>query len=1002
MNRKLTVLFFLLILPSFVLAGTVGKIQGKVTDLQSGEPLIGANILVVGSSSGAATDVNGEYTIQNLNAGVYQLKASFIGYQAITVSNVRVNADLTTEINFQLPAEGVTIGEVNVIAERPLINKSNTNAIRVTTNEQIQALPVRGINNLISLVPGVVVQDNKVYIRGGRNDEVGYYLEGTNITNAVTGTRQVSIPQNALEEIQVQAGGYTAEFGGANGGIIRTQLKSGGAEFKATAEYITDNISLKNKAGLYDGKEVLGAYSYGYNDFSASVSGPLLGNNIKFYGIFENLSQADPNPQPYPGIHLGKITDPNTNDTIDFNYNAGPALRQNDNQYNGAATLTFDYNPIIVRLYGTYAARQYYGDTYYANTTSTNILNMLDLNRIPVTHQNNGTVNLKITHVLSPSTFYEVSGGFVFNQGHTWDPYLKDNYVGYGDSVANTEAGAPWYRRPSEGNRYGRFTVPSVLAVFQGFTFNAPNTPISEYSKFKNQNINITAALSSQVNKENALKFGGDVQMMTFSKFAMSNALTLLLANRVNSGDDLARTIMLNGINNYGYDVLGDPYTGSTSNYDAGQIAPKKPIFAGVYLEDRLEYQNLIVNAGLRYDYINTDNTVMVDPTHPELSFDKNTHLIIPGGWTKAPSFSGLSPRLGFSFPVTDQTVFHAQYGKFIQQTRLNDIYKSEYAWSYQVARPGNFYTTSVAGLNVRPIRTTQYEVGFTQQLGEFASFDLTGYYKDISGQVVYNQLYVDKSSGFLDYTALTNGDFATTKGIEVSFNMRRTSRIMVNGSASFESAEGTNSNPFANAGLVGSPLDPNYVYKPNNIQPLAFNRALSGNLSIDYRFGIDDGPSVLHQFGASLLLTFASGHPFTLGYGSGVAGNLEGFNAGRFRLASEPLGSSTTPANFQLDLSVDKSFLIMDKLNATIFVNVINLLNTKNYINVFTRTGSATDDGYLTSPEGRQLTESYGQDFVDLYKAINLDYGDGYSVATGNLLYGPPRQIRVGVRLEY
>ncbi len=1001
MNRKLTVLFFLLILPSFILAGTVGKIQGKVTDLQSGEPLIGANILVVGSSSGAATDVNGEYTIQNLSAGVYQLRASFIGYQTISVSNVRVNADLTTEINFQLPGEGVTIGEVNVIAQRPLINKSNTNAIRVTTNEQIQALPVRGINNLISLVPGVVVQDNNVYIRGGRNDEVGYYLEGTNITNATTGQRQVTIPQNALEEITVQAGGYTAEFGGANGGIIRTQLKSGGPEFKVTAEYITDNIGLKNKAGLYNGKEVLGAYSYGYNDFNASISGPLAGNNIKFYGIFENLSQADPNPQPYPGFHLGKITDPATKDTIDFDYNAGPALRQNDNQYNGALTLTFDYNPLLIRLYGTYSARQYYGDTYYPATTATNILNMLDLNRIPVTHQNNGTVNLKITHVLSPSTYYEVSGGFVFNQGHTWDPYLKDNYVGYGDSVANTDAGAPWYRRTGD-NRTGQYTVPALLSVFQGFSFNAPNTPISEYSKYENQNINITAALSSQVNKENSLKFGGDIQMMTFRKYAMPNSTALLLAQRVNSGDDLARTIMLNNINNYGYDVLGNSISASTSDYNAGLIAPHKPIFAGVYLQDRLEYQNLIVNVGLRYDYINTDNTVMVDVNHPELSFDKSTHFPLAAGWTKAPAFNGLSPRLGFSFPITDQTVFHAQYGKFIQQTRLRDIYRGEYSWSFQVARPGNFYTTGVAGFNVRPIRTTQYEVGFTQQLGEFASFDLTGYYKDISGQVVYSQLYPDQSTGFLAYTALTNGDFATTKGIEISFNMRRTNRIMVNGSASFESAQGTNSNPYANAGLVGSPLDPNYVYKPNNIQPLAFNRSLSGNLNIDYRFGIDDGPSVLHQLGASLLLTFSSGHPFTLGFGNGVAGNLEGFNAGRFRLASEPLGSSTTPANFQVDLSVDKSFLIMDKLNATIFVNVINLLNTKNAINVFTRTGSASDDGYLTSPEGRQLTESYGQEFVDVYKAVNLDYGDGYSVATGNYLYGPPRQIRVGVRLEY
>ena len=1001
MSRKITILFLLLLIPAYTFAGTVGKIKGKVTDLQSGEQLIGANVIVMGSSFGAATDANGEYVINNLDAGTYTVKASYIGYKAVTISNVRVSADLTTEINFQLPAEGITVGEVQIVAQRPLINKSNTNAIRVTTNEQIEALPIRGFNNLIALTPGVVLQNNNIYIRGGRNDEVGYYLEGTNITNAFSGNRQVSIPQNAIEELQVQAGGYTAEFGGANAGIVRAQLKSGGPELKATVEYITDNIGFKSKKDLFSGKKILDTYSYGYNDFNASISGPLVGNNIKFYAIFENLSQEDPNPQPYPGYHLGLIGDPATKDTINFNYNAGPAWRQADNQYSGAATFTFDYNPLIVRLYGTFASRQYYGDGFWANTTATNILNMLDLNRIPVTQQYNGTVNLKVTHVLSPTTFYEVSGGFVFNQGHTWDPYLKDNYVGYGDSVANAQAGAIWYRRPNDSN-HGRYEVPSVYAVFQGFSFNAPNTPISEYSKYLNQNINITAALSSQVNKENQLKFGGDIQLMTFRKFSMSNATTLLLANRLASGDPVSKTLILNGIDNYGYDVLGNTYSGKNSDYVAGQIAPKKPVFAGIYLEDRLEYQNLIVNAGVRYDYINTDNTMMQDPNHPELSFDKNSHLVIASGWKKVPSFSGVSPRLGFSFPITDQTVFHAQYGKFIQQTRLRDIYKSEYAWSYQVARPGNFYTTTVAGMNVRPIRTTQYEVGFTQQLSDFASFDITGYYKDIFGQVVYNQIYPDPASGFLAYVALGNGDFATTKGIELSFNMRRTNRVMVNGSVTFESAEGTNSNPFADAGLVGSPLDPNYVYKPNNIQPLQFNHSLNGNLSIDYRFGADDGPDVLHQLGASLLFTFSSGHPYTLGYGSGVAGNLEGFNAGRFRLASEPLNSSSTPTNFQVDLSIDKAFSIMDKVNATIFVNVINLLNTKNTINVYTRTGSSTSDGFLTTSEGRQLANSYGQQYIDLYNAINTDYGDGYSSITGNYLWGPPRQIRVGVRLEY
>ena len=163
MIRNITAFFFLLFLPLFVYAaGTTGKINGKVVDLQTGEPLIGANIIVVGTSFGAATDVRGEYLISYLDPGVYEVKASYLGYQTVTISNVRVNADLTTELNFQLPSTGVSVGEVTIVAQRPLVNKSNTNAIRVTTNEEIQALPIRGIENIAALTPGVIQQEGNL------------------------------------------------------------------------------------------------------------------------------------------------------------------------------------------------------------------------------------------------------------------------------------------------------------------------------------------------------------------------------------------------------------------------------------------------------------------------------------------------------------------------------------------------------------------------------------------------------------------------------------------------------------------------------------------------------------------------------------------------------------------------------------------------------------------------------------------------------------------------
>ncbi|NLT50297.1 MAG: TonB-dependent receptor [Ignavibacteria bacterium] len=222
MHRKIFYcLLLLLLMPVLLLASTKGRIKGKVVDLQTNEPLVGANVLVIGSSTGAATDASGEFVLQNLEAGTYTLKASYLGYQSITISNIRVNADLTTDIDFQLPAEGINVGTVEIIAKRPLIQKDNTNKIRITSSEDIAALPVRSVNQIIGLSAGVVLQDNAVFIRGGRIDEVGFYLEGTSIKNPMTGGRGITLSQDAIEEVQVQSGGMTAEFGNGNAGIVR-------------------------------------------------------------------------------------------------------------------------------------------------------------------------------------------------------------------------------------------------------------------------------------------------------------------------------------------------------------------------------------------------------------------------------------------------------------------------------------------------------------------------------------------------------------------------------------------------------------------------------------------------------------------------------------------------------------------------------------------------------------------------------------------------------------
>jgi hypothetical protein len=998
----MTILFLLLLLPAMALAQS-GKLRGQITDQETGEALIGANIIIVGTSFGAATDVNGEYIILNLQPGVYEVKCSYIGYQAKTISNVRINADLTTGLDFQLAAEGVQVGTVEVVAEKPLVNKYNTNANRITTSEDIEALPIRGVNNILAVTPGVVLQDNTIFIRGGRQDEVGFYLEGSNITDPMVGGRQVTLVQDALEEISVQSGGYNAEYGNANSGIIRQQIKTGTPEWGFSIEYITDNIGFGGSDDRYNGeKNWADAYWFGYNETIFTLSGPLFTPQVKFFGLFNYNFIRDATPQPLPGINLGEITDPAVGTTIDLTYAAGAKTYSWVENYTGTGSFTFDFNPIIVRLIGTYTDNT--APNPWSATRDLNQLgNILNGFRTEMVENQDGAGNLKLTYIFSGNSFLEFNGGYAFNNLSRFDPLLKDRWLEYGDGKANEELGLgiDWPYDPATGA--DRYIAPPALNLFN-FKFFPYGAAIAAYQEYSRTNYNFNLAFTSQVTKEHNVKVGGEYQYYDIANFNLGNEAILKLPAKILANPETSEETLIRreGVNNFGYTPLGEKTNDGLPDYEQS----RNPSFLGIYAQDRIEYNDLIINVGLRYDRIDIANYIPVDPTRPEDTWDQTTLDVIPEGVKKTEALDYVSPRLGLSFPVTDQTVFHAQWGKFVQQSRLRDVYQGLNATGYNIG--GGFFIGAPVGYDVRPTRTTQYEVGFTQQIGEFASIDITGFYKDIKDQIVYKQLVVAEGSPFGNYYVLDNGDVSTTKGIEIAYNMRRIERFKVDGNITFTDAKGTGSFPNSNRGIVGAPLDPLLTpagFTPLYISPLEYNQAIRAALNLDYRFGKDDGGPVLQELGITLLGVYSSGHPYTLGQGSG---NLEG--DARFRQPLEPLNSSTTPSTFQVDMRLDKTFNIADALNLNIYFYVINLFDIENVNNVFMRTGSADDDGYLGDPnQGGQQITTFGEDYARVYRALNLDYHqDWYNATTGGAyttqpsIYGPPRQVRFGIRLEY
>lgn len=1038
MRQKLCALISLsLFAVSFVWAQS-GKIHGVVTDKQTKEPLIGATIVITGTSMGAASGLDGTYNILNVPPGSYDVKATYVGYQEITVKALQVVSGLTAEANFAMSSTAVEISPIEIIAERPLIEKSATNAVRIMSSEELQNLPVRGAIGYFSLQPGVVLQDGNVFIRGSRPDEVGYMVEGTDTKNIVSrdgGSLITTIP-DALENILVQAGGYTAEFGGANAGIVQQNLKTGTEKYHGSLQLETDNFShLGNNTPGDQPSEFLGTNSYGYSDYVLTLSGPVVADNIKVYIAGENYFIRDFNPQFMDGspafwsdgAPVGKVYDtgvrggdPITHlggDSATLYWQPGVIPGRFQNRYSMNGSLLFDYKPLIVKVGGTLSwQRQRDNDFYtYAGTQVVDpIANIFDLARLQLTDQSQVFLNVKGSYFTGANSFVEVNLGYIDRRIKTYDPNFADgNILLYGDSIAAAERG--W--------QYPAYAEQPSLYDFYGFPFNRPGTllvgpTLNDYNKSETGNLSASLAYTSQIGK-NEVKVGGSYEYWTARNYSIAGLPSLL--NITRNSPDIARSsadyaLLIRrqtSLNNYGYDELGN-------QIDSGPDGAKHPKFLGIYAEDKVEFSDLIINGGLRFDWMDMDTWDFANPFTPYVDKDNYTlpttvTLKTPDGRDsvvqnikKTDPFKYLSPRLGFSFPVTDRTVFHLQYGKFVQSPGLDVAYRGLAAAAQQII--GGFYFTNPIAFSLEPTRTTQYEVGFSQQFTDFAAFDATAFYKDIKGQVQYYQFYT--RAGFTPslYSVYTNGDFATTEGLEFRLTLRRINRIQATVNYTLSDAKGTNSYPTSAGGALqtGASSDPfaTALSRPTVVSPLEYDQTHRGSVNLDYRFGKNDGGPILERLGINLLFTFNSGHAFTqsapvgLGQQDAASGGILNNTDSRNRLPIEPVNASTTPWNFNLDLRIDK-MVTLAGLDLDIYAYIQNVFNTQNVINVYYATGNAYTDGFLENPANTNLLSNLGNRFVDLYRVINLQDRRTNLDYNGFDLFGPPRQIRFGVRAE-
>jgi outer membrane receptor protein involved in Fe transport len=242
---------FLVLRPGDAGAGTTGKISGTVLDASS-QPIPGVTVFVFGKSIGAFTDTQGHYDILNVPPGTHEIRFTHIAFRPLTYTGILVSADQTTRLDAKLESTTVSMEAIEIKAERPIIDVNLTSARSTVTSEQIEALPVQDLNDVVNLQAGVV----DGHVRGGRIGEVQYQIDGVSVNNPFSNESTLRIDRSLLQEVQVISGVFDAEYGQAMSGVVNAVLKDGTKDFRWSGEasgsrFVFDGAPRKAKNQIY-------------------------------------------------------------------------------------------------------------------------------------------------------------------------------------------------------------------------------------------------------------------------------------------------------------------------------------------------------------------------------------------------------------------------------------------------------------------------------------------------------------------------------------------------------------------------------------------------------------------------------------------------------------------------------------------------------------------------------------------------------------------------------
>ncbi len=554
---------FLAFFPVLLLAGTTGKIKGKVMDARTGQPLPGANVLVVGTTMGAATDIDGNFFILNIPPGTYTVKATMLGYAPKEFKNVKVFTDLTTTLTFKMSPTVLQGKEVVVVAERPMIQKDATASAAIITSDAFESAPVETFQEMVTTKAGVTVDaGGAIHIRGGRSGEIAYLVDGIPNVNPFTNSVGVNVATNAIEELSVITGSFNAEYGQALSGVINIVTKEGRDRYFGNLTFQTGDM-VSNHKHIFLNIDDINPLNTAETEVSFGGPVPFLGSRHSFI-----LSGRYFDDKGYLyGIRLHRTTD--GLDSIRTGDGALVPMNPNRNA-NFQGKYTWRITPSLKLRFGAILERRHWQN--YSH-----VLKYVPdgrLHHYKYSHRE----DVKITHQLSKRTFYDLALS-----------HLKYNYQYYA------------FKDP----RDPRYVWSGYRRRDNNYEFYTGGTSNSRLYR-NSDTYNLKFDLTSQITSQHELKTGLDIR-----KYDMYQHDWVVLPDRPGFDD-----------NNDG--IPGNIIDASGAYNNEYRHKPTEMAF---YVQDKIELRDMIINVGLRYDYFDPDAVVPTDPHDPSNSPKKKASI---------------------------------------------------------------------------------------------------------------------------------------------------------------------------------------------------------------------------------------------------------------------------------------------------------------------------------------------------------------------------------------